>query len=125
MYRSRRSILLAGSIVLAGATQTVAQPVCRPYLSVQEVRLSGVRNLERKWTAVLDADASRCAATSGRFQIYFVREKENAPELEFSETFTWQAGELGTGQIEASIGLWIDEAVHDYRVYAAPCACRD
>jgi hypothetical protein len=81
--------------------------------------------LQRTWTAALNVDASRCTVDSGRFDIHFIREKENAPELEFSETFTWQAGELGTGQFEASISLWIDEAVHDYRIYAAPCTCRD
>jgi hypothetical protein len=34
--------------------------------------------MERKWTAVLSVDASRCATTSGRFGIVFSRQKENA-----------------------------------------------
>ncbi len=125
MYRHRLSTLLATCIVLLGTSPSPGGPICRPRLTVKDVRLSGLRNLQRTWTAMLNVDASRCTAYSGRFEIHFVREKENAPELEFSESFTWQTGELGTGQTEASIGLWIDEAVHDYRVYAAPCACRD
>jgi hypothetical protein len=125
MYRHRLFTLLATGIALLNASPSLGGPICRPLLAVNDVRLSPLKNLERTWSAALTVDASRCAADSGRFDIHFVREKENAPELEFSETFTWQAGELGIGQVDASISLWIDEAVHDYRVYAAPCACRD
>jgi hypothetical protein len=125
MYRHRLFTLLATGIALLNASPSLGSPICRPHLAVKDVRISELRNLERTWTAALTVDASRCTAFSGPFEIHFVREKENAPELEFSETFIWQAGELGTAQIEASIDLWIDEAVHDYRVYAAPCACRD
>lgn len=125
MSLHRLSTLLAVGIVLLNASASLGSPICSPHLSVKDVRLSELRNLERTWTAVLNVDASRCTAFSGPFDIHFVREKENAPELEFSESFMWHAGELGIGQIDASIGLWIDEAVHDYRVYAGPCACRD
>lgn len=125
MYLHRLSTLLATGITLLNASSSLGGSICRPHLAVNDVRLSPLLNLQRTWTAALKVDASRCTADSGRFDIHFVREKENAPELEFNETFTWQAGELGTAQIEVSIGLWIDEAVHDYRVYAAPCACRD
>ena len=125
MYRHRPSTLLATGIVLLTAIPSLGGPICRPHLAVKDVRLSPLQNLQRTWTAALTVDASHCTAFSGPFDIHFVREKENAPELEFSESFTWQAGELGAGQIEVSVSLWIDEAVHDYRVYAAPCACRD
>jgi hypothetical protein len=121
----RLSALLAAGLVALGASPSLGRPICKPQLSVKQVRLSEVKNLQRTWTAVLDVDAARCAVDSGRFQISFVREKENAPELEFAEQFTWHAGEIATARIEVSIDLWIDEAVHDYFVYAAPCSCRD
>lgn len=123
MYLHRLSTLLATGIVLLSANPSTSRPICRPHLAVKDVRLSELHNLQRTWTAVLTVDASSCTAGSGRFDIHFVREKENAPELEFSESFTWQTGELGTGQTEASIDLWVDEAVHEYLVYAAPCTC--
>jgi hypothetical protein len=121
MRPSRRFILLAGSIVLLSATQSVGQQVCKPYLSFQEVRFSDVQNQKRKWTAVLSVDASRCAATSGRFDIKFIRLKETAPDLEFSEQFMW-----GPGQVEVSADFWQDEAVLKYSIDSiASCVCRD
>ncbi len=118
-------ILFATSMVLLNATPSLGGPICKPHLAVKDVQISELRNLERTWTAVVHVDASRCTDFSGRFEIHFVREKENAPEIEFSEKFTWQAGELGIGHAEASIDLWVDEVVHYYRVYATACACRD
>jgi hypothetical protein len=121
MYRSLQSILLAGSIVLFGATQTVGQPMCKPHLSFQEVRFSDVQNQQRKWTAVLGVDASHCTAASGRFDIKFIRLKENAPDREFSEQFTWRPG-----WIEVSADFWQDEAVREYSIGSiVSCACRD
>ena len=119
------SALVAANIIPLGATPSPGGPICKPLLSVKEVRLSELRNLQRTWTAALAVDASRCAVDTGPFQISFVREKENAPELEFTEQFTWQTGELAIARIEVSIDIWIDEAVHDYAVYAHPCPCRD
>jgi hypothetical protein len=122
---SSHLILLATGIVLLSATPSLGRSICKPNLAVKDVRISELRNLERTWTAAVQVDASRCTDFSGRFDIHFIREKENAPEVEFSVPFTWHAGELGTGQSEASIDLWVDEVVHQYRAYAAPCACRD
>jgi hypothetical protein len=120
MRRSHRSILLAGSIVLFSATQSLGQPTCKPHLSVQEVRFSEVLNQQRRWTAVLAVDASRCADASGRFDIKFIRLKEMTPDLPFTERFTWREG-----QVEVSVEFWADEAVHDYSIsHVAPCACR-
>lgn len=125
MCRHRLSTLLAASIVLFGGGPSLGRQICKPQLSFKEVRSSEPRNLEWKWAAVLDVDASACATTFGRFEINFLREKEDAPELEFSERFTWQTGELRTAQIEVSIDFWIDEAVYEYSVgYVAPCGCR-
>jgi len=117
--------LFAAAVVLLNAAPSFGGPVCKPNFSVTNVRISELRNLERTWTAAVHVDASRCSDFAGRFDIHFLREKENAPEVEFSQSFTWQAGELGMGQAEASIDLWVDEVVHDYRVYAAHCGCRD
>jgi hypothetical protein len=100
MCRHRLSTLLAVSIVLFGGGPSLGRQICKPQLSFKEVRSSEPRNLEWKWTAVLAVDASACATTFGRFEINFLREKEDAPELEFSERFTWQTGELRIGQIE-------------------------
>jgi hypothetical protein len=121
MFPSRRSILLAASIILVGTTQTVGREVCRPQLSFQQARFSDVQNLQRKWTAVLAVDASHCAVTSGRFDLKFIRLKETAPDLEFSEQFTWRSGE-----VEVSADFWQDEAVLKYSIgFIAPCVCRD
>jgi hypothetical protein len=122
----RLSTLLAASIVLFGADPSFGREVCKPRLAFKQVRFSEPQNLQRRWTAVLDVDASACAATSGRFEINFLREKEDAPELEFSAPFTWQTGEVRSGQIEVSIDFWIDEAAHAYAVgYVTPCGCRN
>jgi hypothetical protein len=113
--------LLAGSIVLFGATQTVGQQACEPHLSFQEVRFSDVQNQQRRWTAVLGVDASRCVATSGRFDIKFTRLKEGAPDLEFSEQFKWRPG-----QLEVWTDFWQDEVVLKYSIDSiASCVCRE
>ena len=125
---SKRSIvfplalgLLAASIGLIDLTQ--AAPTCRPVLALKDVRFSPMRppTLERKWTAVLSVDASRCATTSGRFAILFSRLKETAPEIDFREQFMWKPG-----AVEVSIDFWADEAVETYWLDdVAPCPCRD
>lgn len=79
--------LLTGGIGLVSVMQAVAQQTCRPALAFEEVRFSEMQppTLERKWTAVLSVDASRCTTTSGRFEIVFSRLKENGIEIEFRE----------------------------------------
>ena len=79
------SSLLAGSIVLFGATPDVAQQMCKPGLSVTEARISQARNMQRTWTATLTADASHCSTTSGQIEIEFTRLKESAPDMQFTE----------------------------------------
>jgi hypothetical protein len=121
MHRSSLALLFAGAAVVFGLTQAAAQQLCRPALSVKEVRLSEVRNLQRTWTAALAVDAARCATSSGRFELVFTREKENAPDLEFVEWFTWKPG-----RVEVSVDFWRDEAVLDYSIgYVEPCVCRN
>jgi hypothetical protein len=64
------------------------------------------QNQQRKWTATLTVDASRCATTIGQFEIRFVRLKEFGPDLGFTEKFRWIPG-----SVEASLNFWWDEAV--------------
>jgi len=121
MSRSSFIILLAGSALLLAALPSAAQQICRPALSISEARLSGIRNQHRTWTAVVSVDASRCAATSGRFEISFDRLKETAPDMKFVERFTWLPG-----KVEVSVDFSADEAVQDYFInYVEPCVCRN
>ena len=123
MYRSCIFGLLAGSIGLTSVTQAAEQRTCRPGLAFKEVRFSEMqpKTMERKWTAVLSVDASRCATTSGRFGIIFSRQKENGLEIEFQEQFTWKPA-----LVEVSVDFWADEAVERYWLNnVAPCPCRD
>jgi hypothetical protein len=123
MYRSFIFWLLAGSIGLTSVTQAAGQRTCRPALAFKEVRFSQMRppTMERKWSAVLSVDASRCATTSGRFGIGFSRLKETGPEIDFQEQFTWKPA-----SVEVSIDLSADEAVEGYWLNdVVPCPCRD
>ena len=123
MYRSCIFGLLAGSIGLTSVTLAAEQRTCRPGLAFKEVRFSEMqpKTMERKWTAVLSVDASRCATTSGRFGIVFSRQKENGLEIEFQEQFTWKPALM-----EVSVDFWADEAVEGYWLHnVAPCPCRD
>jgi hypothetical protein len=121
MYRSCIFGLLA--VGLIGVTQAAGQQTCRPALAFKEVRFSKMQppTMERTWTAVLSVDASRCATTSGRFEIVFTRQKENGLELDFQEQFTWKPA-----LVEVSVDFWADEAVEAYWLYnVASCPCRD
>jgi hypothetical protein len=121
MYKSHCSALLAAILVALSATQTVGQAACKPVLAFQQVRFSEIRSWQRVWTAFLDVDASRCATTSGRFAINFIRLTEVGPDLPFTEQFTWSPG-----RTEVSVDFSADEAVLDYSIgYTAPCPCRD
>jgi hypothetical protein len=123
MYRPFLCALLAGSIGLTGAAQAAGQQTCRPVLAIKHARFSEMKppTLERTWTAVLAVDASRCATTSGRFEIVFSRAKEVGIDLEFREQFTWRSDAA-----EASVDFWADEAVEKYWLgNVAACPCRD
>ena len=94
MRRSPLALLFAGGTFLFGMTHVLAGQLCRPALSFKEIGFSEVRNLQRMWSAVLAVDASRCTTSSGRFEVVFTREKENAPDLAFVEEFTWNPGRI-------------------------------
>jgi hypothetical protein len=107
--RHRRSIrLLAWTVAFAAMTQVAfAGPMCRPRLTLTQVQFSEVQpNMERRWSAVVTVDASRCMSTAGYFTAGFLREKENAMPLEFREEFVWS-----TPSVLIGVDLWADEAI--------------
>ena len=118
----RVSIGLLSSLAFISIAQA-GEGICKPTLGFKEVQFSQMQppTLERRWTAVLSVDASRCATTSGRFGIIFSRMKENAPEVDFVEQFTWKPGSM-----EVSVNFWADEAVEGYWLnHVSACPCRD
>ena len=122
MYRSCRCGLFAGIIGLINVMQAVGQQVCRPILAFKEVQFSEMQppTLERKWTAVVSVDASRCVANStGNFEIIFSRLKETGPEIEFREQFIWLPP-----SVKVEVDFWADEAVERYWFHnISPCPC--
>jgi hypothetical protein len=122
MYRLCISTLLAGTTALVSVTQAAGQQACRPVLVFKEVRFSEMLppTRERKWTAVVSVDASRCAMNStGSFEIIFARQKENAPDIEFSEKFTWSSP-----SVKVAIDFWADEAADRYWITnVSTCSC--
>ena len=120
MGLSRRSILLAASIALSGAPQVAVAQLCKPLLSLRDVRVSEMREMHRTWTGVVTADASPCSTTSGQFDIEFTRLKEIAPDLQITERFMWVSG-----QSQLSLDFWWDEWLENFRIISiAPCPCR-
>jgi hypothetical protein len=124
MNRPRLSILLASVLALAVMTQASGQPVCRPALAFKNIQFSPMQppTLERRWTAIVAVDASRCAAdAAGYFEIGFSRLKETGAEIDFREQFIWLAPE-----VKVSVDFWADEAVEAYWFdTVTPCHCRD
>ncbi|MFL6796622.1 MAG: hypothetical protein ACJ8F3_04345 [Xanthobacteraceae bacterium] len=120
LFSSWPTMLMAAGIFMLGAAQTVAAPACKPRLTVEQAQFSEAKNQQRRWSAVLNADASACAALSGAFEMQFIRLKEMAPDLAFVERFTWTAG-----RTEISLDFWWDEAVLEHSIRSvAPCPCR-
>jgi len=115
--------LLAGFAALLGATQAIAQSICKPALAITDVHFSAMQppTLQRKWTATVSVDATRCAENArGTFEIGFSRLKENAPEVDFYERFSWRSP-----SVTLDVDFWADEAVERYWLgNIAPCPCR-
>ncbi len=106
-------------LMIGSATEASAGPSCKPIITFKEVRFSRAQNQQREWTATLSVNASRCAETSGRFDIKLVRLKEFGPDLLFTQRFNW-----APEQIDVSMDFWWDEAVLDYWVGdVAACEC--
>jgi hypothetical protein len=129
--RSSISASFAAIIALIGTTAAIAEQLCRPALTLDDVEFSAMipPTLERVWSAVVAIDASACAEDSkGKFEIVFTRLSENAPDLEFRKQYMWSAPSsvwpvplLGVG-----LGFAADEAVGHYRIdNVTPCVCRN
>jgi hypothetical protein len=117
-----RPLLLAGALVLLGASQASGWRLCKPTLAFKEAQLSEMQppTLRRTWTATVVVDASRCATTSGYFDVGFSRFEEGAPELDFHETFAWS-----TPSVKISVDFSAAEAVESYWIHSievCPCA---
>jgi hypothetical protein len=75
--------------------------------------------MERRWTATVVADASKCASKAGYFELGFLREKENSFPLEFREQFIWMNPSSLVG-----VDVWADEAIdHVWIDSVQPCPC--
>jgi len=111
------------ALVQSGVTCALAQGTCRPSMAFTEPHYTPMKlpKLERTWTLAFTVDASRCATSSGTFAILFTVFKENAPDIEFAETFNW------TSDLNViSKDFWADEAVGAFKVKdVAPCPCSD
>jgi hypothetical protein len=123
VHPSQRSVACAVVLLaIAGASNALPTPICKPSLTIGNVRFSDTHpeTMVRTWSATVSADASRCASRAGRFEIMFTRQKENAPEIDFTEPFEWRPG-----SIDVSVDFWADEAVEGYRPTGiAECPCR-
>jgi hypothetical protein len=118
---SRVLVAAAAMVILCVSTPTIAGRICKPSLTVTDVRFSEARDQLRKWTAALAADSSHCAESSGSFEIKFMRLKEFGPDLLFTERFSW-----ASPVAEVSLDFWWDEAVGDFWIgNVGPCSCAD
>jgi hypothetical protein len=122
MFRSCISAILAGVTGLGSVTQTLGQQSCRPTLAFEGVQFSPMQppRMERKWSAVVLVDASRCAASStGYFEIVFTRLQETGPDLEVREKFAWRSPSM-----IVEMDFAADEAVGRYGLdKVTPCPC--
>jgi hypothetical protein len=108
-------------LVLFTSQSSSGENICRPAIVVESAKFGPVLAKQRVWIGVLSVNAGRCAGASGLFELGFVREKENAPDLQFVEPFTWTAGTM-----QVSVKFWEDEFVAAYWIHQiAPCACRE
>ena len=122
--RTCTAAFIAAIAELTGLTETRPQNLCRPTLTLSEVRFSAIRTpkLQRNWTAIVTANTSDCAVNSGGFfDIVFTRLSENAPDLEFRQRFAWSPFARNI-----ALDFAADEAVAEYRIEnVTPCVCRD
>jgi hypothetical protein len=116
-----RSGPLAGLLVMM-AGDALPAITCKPILlvrNVQEVR-GPTASQPWSWTATIVADASYCSTRSGTFEIDFIRIKEYAPDVQFTEVYKWSPG-----RFRVAVELAADEAILAYRIgFVAPCVCQ-
>ena len=115
------SLLMLFASTFGTASVELNNKTCQPTLGVTKVEFSNMLpTRERKWSAVVSVDASRCAAnSSGYFEIGFSRLKENAPDADITEEFIWLSPSVTVG-----VDFWADEAVEHYWINKiTPCRC--
>ena len=116
--------LLIGLIETIGTATAANRGECAPVLAFKDIRFSEMQppTLERKWTAIISVDASRCQAnSSGYFQIILTRISEVAPDLEFRDRYAWRPP-----SVDVAVSFAANEAVERYWIgNVTPCACRD
>ena len=99
--------------------EAMAEHACKPVLKLNEARFLPAQNQQRRWTAIVDVDASHCTESSGLFEIKFLRLKEVGPDLLFAERFKWSLA-----PVEVSLDFWWDESIGDYWIGdILPCGC--
>jgi len=122
MYRCFICGIVASTLGLASVVPVNGDPLCHPKLAITDVQFSEMipPTLERKWTAIVSVDASRCQASStGYFDITFTQLSETAPDMEFSEQYAWRPP-----SVEVAVNFAADEAVQHFRVEnITSCVC--
>lgn len=117
--RSHYAVLSSVALLLMAPHAALGEALCRPSMKAESVTFSEIHAWRRTWTAHLAVDAASCATTSGAFRIDFIRLKEDAPDLPFTEPFVWTPG-----KIEATTIFAADEAVLSYTIEVSSCPCR-
>jgi len=110
-------------LILMSASESWPQSICRPTLAFTDAHYAPMKlpRLERTWTVAFTVDASRCATDTGSLSILCTVWKEDAPDIEYVETFQW-VPDLNVISKE----FWADEAVGAYKVKdIAPCPCSE
>ena len=120
--RIGQAVLAAAALVSVCITSARSGILCQPVLAISDIHFTEMQppTRSRTWSAVVSVDASRCTAkATGTFDIVFVREKETAPDLEFSQRFVWRAP-----SVNVQLDFAADEAVQSYRIdNVTPCNC--
>jgi hypothetical protein len=118
----RQAACATAALVAVCTAPAASGEFCHPALSISDVHFTEMQppTHSRTWSAAVLVDAARCTANAtGTFDIVFVREKETAPDLEFSERFVWRAP-----SVNAQVDFAADEAVQSYRSdNVTPCNC--
>ena len=124
MHKSFTSGVVVTLFALASVVPSTGRPMCRPKLTVTDIKFSAMipPTQERKWTATVMVDASRCAANaSGYFYLGITRQKETGYEIDFREQFIWLAP-----AVTISVDFAPDEAVERYWIEnITTCRCAD
>jgi hypothetical protein len=122
MYRLFIFGIVASMLGVASVVPVAGDPLCHPTLTVIDVQFSEMiaPALERKWTAIVLVDASRCQpSSSGHFELVFTQLSEFGPDLEFRELYEWRPP-----FVEVAVNFSANEAVQHFQVEnITSCVC--